>query len=247
MPMIAGKRDQSYTQADHHLRENDRYARAKYHLTMRWLRRYMRPGLTLYNIGVGSGYFNHLAVGAGLDVLGCEPDPETFALADGSKPAQNCTLFPIGLAEFARGRKPGDIIVMHDVLEHIADDDEAARQLHSITHPGTKIVLSVPAFAFLFGNHDVELRHFRRYTKKSLRKVLEPYFRITRIRYFGMASIPIVLYFSVLRRSSYPRAAAAENMLSKAYGTVCRIESYISEPIGTSCIVEMEPRSVTQR
>ncbi len=62
------------------------------------------------------------------------------------------------------------------------------------------------------------------------------------MRYFGMASIPIVLYFSVLTKSGYPRAAASDTLLAKAYGAVCQIESYLSEPIGTSIIAELTPR-----
>jgi len=56
-----------------------------------------------------------------------------------------------------------------------------------------------------------------------------------------MASIPIVLYFSVLSRRSYPMAAAADNFVSRAYGFVCSLETRIPEPIGTSLIAELEP------
>jgi SAM-dependent methyltransferase len=231
----------AYTQHDHALRENDRYARAKYHLTLRWLRPHIRAGALLYNIGVGSGYFNHLAVRAGLNVVGCEPDPAAYVAAAASRPHAGCDLVEAGLAVFARGRTPADFIVMHDVLEHIEDDAAAARDLRSLAKRGTRIVLSVPASPRLFGQHDVELGHFRRYTKKTLRAVLGSAFRFRRLRYFGMASIPIVMYFSVIKRASYPRAGAADNLLSKTYGAVCTLESYVPEPLGTALIAELEP------
>jgi SAM-dependent methyltransferase len=231
----------AYTQHDHALRENDRYARAKYHLTLRWLRPHLRAGALLYNIGVGSGYFNHLAVRAGLEVVGCEPDPQAYAAARATQPRERCELVEAGLAEFARGRAPADFIVMHDVLEHIENDAAAAQDLRALAKAGTRIVLSVPAEPWLFGRHDLELGHFRRYTKNSLRAVLGTAFRFRRLQYFGMASIPIVLYFSVIRRASYPRAAAADNLLSRAYGAVCALESYVPEPFGTALIAELEP------
>jgi len=231
----------AYTQHDHALRENDRYARAKYHLTLRWLRSAIREGALLYNIGVGSGYFNHLAVRAGLNVVGCEPDPAACAAARASGPRAGCELVEAGLAQFARGRAPADFIVMHDVLEHIEDDAAAVQDLRSLAKSGTRIVLSVPASPRLFGQHELELGHFRRYTKKTLRAVLGHSFRFRRLQYFGMASIPIVLYFSVIKRASYPRAAAADNLLSKTYGAVCTLESYLPEPLGTALIAELEP------
>ncbi len=231
----------AYTLDDHSLREFDRYALAKYRITMRWLGSRLRPGATVYNIGLGSGYFNHLVVRSGARVVGCEPDAQAFAAANASKPAENCELVRADLQTFARDRAPADIVVMHDVLEHIEDDAAAARDLAQLVSNTGSIVLSVPALPALFGKHDVELGHFRRYTKASLVAVLAPHFRIRRIQYFGMASIPIVLYFSVWRRSSYPRAAASDSMLARAYGLVCNLESYVPEPIGTSIVVHLEP------
>jgi len=231
----------AYTLSDHAAREFDRYALAKYSLTLRWLGDRLRPGAVVYNIGLGSGYFNHLAVRTGARVIGCEPDAVVFASAEKSKPAVNCELVLADLASFSRDRPPADIIVMHDVLEHIEDDSQAVRDLAALTRKGSSLVLSVPALPLLFGQHDIELGHFRRYTKSSLRSVLEPHFRIRRLRYFGMASIPIVLYFSVLSRRSYPMAAAADNFVSRAYGFVCSLETRIPEPIGTSLIAELEP------
>ena len=58
-----------------------------------------------------------------------------------------------------------------------------------------------------------------------------------------MASLPLVLYFSVIKRTSYPKAASSENLISGLYGAVCALESYLPEPIGTSLIAELEPRT----
>jgi SAM-dependent methyltransferase len=240
--MGTGAVNAAYTLSDHAIRENDRYARAKYHLTLRWLRPYLRPGSILYNIGVGSGYFNHLAVEAGVTVVGCEPDAEAFEAARATMPGERCSIAHADLATFARDREPADLIVMHDVLEHIADDVTAARDLRSLLKPGGRAIVSVPALQSLFGQHDVELGHYRRYSKRTLRAVLAPSFDIRRMQYFGLASIPIVLYFSVYKRSGYPRAAIGETPLSRAYGAVCDFESYLSEPLGTSIITELVPR-----
>lgn len=230
-----------YSGEDHAFRENDPYARAKYELTLRWLQAEMAAGETLYNVGVGSGYFNHLAVSRGARVVGCEPDEATFRAALDTAPA-NCELHHCGIEEFARGRSPAKLVVMHDVLEHIADDAGAAEVLHGLVERGGAAVLSVPALMSLFGRHDEELGHYRRYTPTALRRVLEPWFTVERLRWYGMASIPIAWYFSVFKKRGYP-LRLGYSPLGAIYGKVCALESYVPEPIGTSLIARLAPRA----
>jgi len=231
----------SYSDQDHEFRESDPYARAKYELTLRWLPGDLAVGDTLYNVGAGGGYFNQLAASRGLRIVACEPDAATFQAASASAPP-NCELHNCGLEEFARGRVPARVVVMHDVLEHIADDAFAAETLRSLVDAGGTVVLSVPALPFLFGRHDEELGHCRRYTPRALRRVLEPWFTFERLQWFGMASIPIAWYFSVWRRQGYP-FGIGRSPLASVYGTICALESYIPEPIGTSLIARLAPRS----
>jgi len=235
---------EEYTKSDHEFRERDPYARAKYMLTMRWLKPFAQPGMRLFNIGCGGGYFNQLAAGFGLEIAACEPERNAFELAKQFAPA-SCEVYNCGLQEF-REKVGGDadFIVMHDVLEHIYDDIDAAERLSTLLRPGGLAVLSVPALQSLFGSHDQELGHYRRYTKRSLRKVLGPYFDIKKLQYFGMLSIPIVLYFSKLRRKPYPATASRNGSIaSKAYGAICSAESFVSEPTGTSIIALLALRS----
>jgi 2-polyprenyl-3-methyl-5-hydroxy-6-metoxy-1,4-benzoquinol methylase len=230
----------TYTRDDHVFREQDPYARAKYDLTLRWLPRRGLYGATLYNIGFGSGYFNHLAAARGATVVGCEPDRAAFAAGVATAPP-GCELYNCELEEFSTARAPAPFVVMHDVLEHIFDDRAAATTLRSLVAPGGTSIVSVPALMSLFGHHDEELGHYRRYTPKTLRAVLEPHFIIRRLQWFGMASIPIAWYFSRWRRTPYP-IAGRSSLAGSIYGAVCAIESHLPEPIGTSLIAELSPR-----
>jgi hypothetical protein len=62
---------------------------------------------------------------------------------------------------------------MMDVLEHIEDDgaffDTVANKLKS----GATILITVPAFQFLFSNHDVRAGHIRRYGRRQLMNLLK--------------------------------------------------------------------------
>lgn len=60
-----------------------------------------------------------------------------------------------------------------DVLEHIEDDQAFLEYLNSILTERGSIFLTVPAHKWLFSEHDLALGHFRRYSRRDLRKLLE--------------------------------------------------------------------------
>jgi 2-polyprenyl-3-methyl-5-hydroxy-6-metoxy-1,4-benzoquinol methylase len=84
---------------------------------------------------------------------------------------------------------------MLDVLEHIEDHRAAARHVRQILAPQGTFLLTVPALMALWSQHDVANRHFRRYTKQSLRAVLtQAGFRLLSLRYFfGWTLAPMLL------------------------------------------------------
>jgi len=66
-----------------------------------------------------------------------------------------------------------DLIFLLDVLEHVDREDTFLKEVSSLLSPEGRILITVPAFQFLFGEHDVFLKHFRRYSKDHLNKVLK--------------------------------------------------------------------------
>ena len=66
-----------------------------------------------------------------------------------------------------------DTIVMMNVLEHIADDSQALRDLAACLEPGGHLIISVPGYQRLYGDFDRLVGHHRRYTPASLRAVVE--------------------------------------------------------------------------
>jgi hypothetical protein len=59
-------------------------------------------------------------------------------------------------------------IILMDVLEHIYHDTEFLGQILKKTPQGSFLFITVPSFQFLFSNHDVYLKHHRRYNRKQL-------------------------------------------------------------------------------
>jgi 2-polyprenyl-3-methyl-5-hydroxy-6-metoxy-1,4-benzoquinol methylase len=228
--------DAEYTASDHEFRENDDYARAKYDITLRWLG--PARGRTLLNVGCGGGLFNTLAADAGFVVEACEPDPAAFKVA-ADNARTGITVHEGGLFD-APLNAGADVIVMHDVLEHIEDDNGAVKRLTELLDDDGRVVLSVPALQQLFGLHDEMLGHFRRYDKKTLRAVVAPRFTVERMRYFGLSFIPVTAFYSKWKRRPYPTGAAGNtSIVGKAFAAVCRAESRVPLPLGTSLVAEL--------
>jgi 2-polyprenyl-3-methyl-5-hydroxy-6-metoxy-1,4-benzoquinol methylase len=67
-----------------------------------------------------------------------------------------------------------DALLLLDVIEHVEDDRGFLREVteRNLSDDGWALV-SVPAYQSLFSDHDVALRHFRRYAPDQCRRVLE--------------------------------------------------------------------------
>ena len=66
-----------------------------------------------------------------------------------------------------------DLIVIADMLEHLRHDAPAVRECARVLRPGGVFLCTVPAHPALFGEHDVALHHFRRYSRQSLAQTIE--------------------------------------------------------------------------
>lgn len=84
-----------------------------------------------------------------------------------------------------------DVVVAFDVLEHIADDRSAAAWICDHLAPGGHLIASVPAYQWLFSDHDVALQHYRRYTRAQLVSALPSGMSIERAGYFVSLLFPV--------------------------------------------------------
>jgi SAM-dependent methyltransferase len=64
------------------------------------------------------------------------------------------------------------VVTALDVLEHLEDDERAARELRRVLRPDGVLVVAVPADPALWSAHDDAVGHLRRYTEESLRTLL---------------------------------------------------------------------------
>ena len=71
-------------------------------------------------------------------------------------------------------KKKAEAIILMDVLEHVQHPKNLLKNLCalSVTQKSTFFFITVPAFQFLFTEHDINLGHYRRYNDKALKKLV---------------------------------------------------------------------------
>ena len=123
------------------------------------------PGrrLSLLDYGCGTGYNLRYLAEFG-DVSGA--DVSDLSLGEFRKPGP----YPIyDLRAGAGSRLPRfDVVTLLDVLEHMDDDAEGLRKVADLLRPEGQIVITVPAYRWLWSGEDELSRHKRRYTRGGL-------------------------------------------------------------------------------
>ena len=137
-----------------------------------------------------------------------------------------------GVVEVQAGRLPDqipsdgpfDLIVALDVIEHVADDVAAVNALRSRLTPRGRLLVTVPAFMFLWSEHDEINHHFRRYRRAGLTDVLvRSGLSVDHMTYFNTALFPLVAIPRLVERMRPPTPEASGGELVVPGRTVNRV------------------------
>jgi SAM-dependent methyltransferase len=89
-----------------------------------------------------------------------------------------------------------------EVLEHVADDAAAMAELGRVVRPGGCVLVTVPAYGFLWSEHDEALDHKRRYSAGQVRRLAEAAgLRVERLPHCTPSPPPPILAFRVAQRA----------------------------------------------
>jgi SAM-dependent methyltransferase len=147
------------------------------------------PKARILEIGCGTGHnFEMLRHFGRLDAI--EVDGEARALAS-RRLGHAVSSAP--LPELA-GIEDGTyhLIALLDVLEHVDDDRASLASIAAKLAPGGRILLTVPAYQWMWSAHDAAHHHKRRYSRRALRAVAEAAgLRPERIGYFNSLLFPV--------------------------------------------------------
>jgi SAM-dependent methyltransferase len=149
----------------------------------------------LIDFGAGIGTFSKRLRTAGYNVTCVEPDPlQRRRLEEqGFDTLENIT----GVAD-----NSVSFVFSLNVFEHIHDDFAALREIRQKLKPGGTLLIYVPAFACLWTSLDEKLCHYRRYTKKTLRRLVEQEgFVVEDARYADSLGFIATLVFRLLNKN----------------------------------------------
>jgi SAM-dependent methyltransferase len=147
------------------------------------------PYPSILDVGAGSGVFSRMLTDSGIAESSVCVDPnytDAFLAADDPAPI-----------DFVRSVTETDasLVLMIDVIEHVDDDVALIADYARMVTPGTKFLISVPAFNFLWSSHDEFLEHRRRYTLETLENS---------VRAAGLQPVSLRYFFGML----FPAVAA---------------------------------------
>lgn len=126
-----------------------------------------------------------------LDELGSAEGADVAEVGDkvgGAPSAHPIHAVPRDLARL-RGRF--DVVTCLDVLEHLDDDVAGLRTIASLLAPGGQVVVTVPAYPWLWSGEDVISQHRRRYTRRALVAACRAAgFEVLYASYFNLLLLP---------------------------------------------------------
>ncbi|MDL2341613.1 MAG: class I SAM-dependent methyltransferase [Patescibacteria group bacterium] len=202
-----------------------------------------RKDIKILNVGCGTGGTISLLEKYGrVENVDISDDAIAFMRQNGFKNVSKVTgiELPYNDNEF-------DIIVALDVLEHIEDDSKALNEWRRVLKPRGNILITVPAYQWLWTSHDTSLQHFRRYTVTSLRsRAAEVRLTAVRQSYAFVFSLPLVVSFRFLNKllgrkvtedTSYVDVPnGVNNLFTRFLYLEAILHRFLKFPAGTSVI-----------
>ncbi|RYF96130.1 MAG: class I SAM-dependent methyltransferase [Chitinophagaceae bacterium] len=101
-----------------------------------------------------------------------------------------------------------DTVIALNVVEHIQDDARALDNCKKLLRSNGRLIILVPAYQSLYNSFDLELGHFKRYTRKELaEKMQSAGMDLVHSQYFNLAGVPgWWLTGSVMKKKVIPGA-----------------------------------------
>ena len=100
-----------------------------------------------------------------------------------------------------KNQRKFDAICMFDVLEHLENPEINLEHAFSLLKPGGYLLVTVPAYQWLWSEHDEIHHHLRRYSVNDLKREIEQAkFSINMIGNFNFILLPVVVVVRVLNK-----------------------------------------------
>jgi SAM-dependent methyltransferase len=211
------------------------------------LDRHLGPGngsRRVLDIGCGTGamlgYLSRYGEAEGVDA---DPEAVRFCRERGVERVRLVEPGPLP-------HEPGtfDLVTALDVIEHVNDDTGLLCEMARVLRSGGTVLVSVPAYRWMWGPQDEIARHKRRYVAGELREcVAGAGLGLRRLSYFNTLLFPAIAAVRVLRpyrpgssdlRSDFELTAPGRinDLLARAFSLEARVVPRVSLPFGVSIL-----------
>lgn len=179
---------------------------------------------SVLDIGAGSGYFSKfLLANSDVNEAWCV-DISYDSNHDGLELEK-----PIHFRRFIDNLNV-DLVLLMDVLEHVDDDVGLLREYVEKVPRGTVFLISVPAFQFLWSNHDIFLEHKRRYNLGQIESVAQRAgLKVTHGSYYFGAIFPIAATIRLVERFFQKDAQQPRSQLKRHHPIVNELLASLSK------------------
>lgn len=161
---------------------------------IRELEQYIGEARSYINVGAGDLFFDRV-------LLRRLPRTEVFAVDIGYRDLtdENERIHRFNRLEDVSDQ--ADCALMMDSLEYMEDDENYVRQLSECVRPDGYLIFTLPAFSFLFSEHDVIVKNLRRYDRGDFHALLKKVggLSIVREHYFYTSLFLVRLMQKLLR------------------------------------------------
>jgi len=123
-----------------------------------------------------------------------------------------------------------DIILLLDVIEHVKEEKVLLRKIYRILKKDGVLLISAPAYMFMWSHHDVLNKHYRRYTQTRLNKPLtENGFDIIKSTYWNAKMLPAIYLIKIIQKIKKSKASNMEVMpdwTNNIYKVILGLENF---------------------
>ena len=144
-----------------------------------------------------------------------------------------------------------DLMALLDVLEHVDGDEAALASIARRLKPTGRLLLTVPAYQWMWSAHDVAHHHKRRYSRAQLKRAIEAAgLRVEYLSFFNTVLFPLaaaVRLAGKLTGKTESDDALPPAPLNRLFDALFGIERHlvgrISLPAGVSLVAIASPRA----